>query len=267
MRRQGMITVALAAVLSLALAGGASAGSQMQAKLRLTSSVPNSPTGVVLNLIRPDGADGKPKTEAEGIFTLPPGTTINQKAVPPCMNDDVTWQVEAYSACPNSYIGNGFVSLFSGLGAPVDPLGIDEQWYYAPGEIVVLYSFHDHPYPVLKIGHVKIVNGASFDAPLDLPPGYPPGTKSAPGETDVTLQPYIGANGAFITTPPTCPPDGKWITTVRLRYDDGSIDNVSDATACQRTDPVSGRPRAKRARHRRHHPRRAAHVRPTSQSQ
>jgi hypothetical protein len=188
---------------------------------------------VSLNLTRPDGPNGKPKTEAVGVFELPAGTTVNQHAVPPCMLDDTTWQIEGDSGCPDSHVGNGFASLYTGLGSPVDPLGIDEQWYYAPGEIVALYSLHGHPSPIIKIGHVTI-SGATFTAALDLPPGYPPGTKTSPGTTDVTLQPYVGANGAFITTPPTCPAGGKWITTVTLHYDDGATDRVADATPCRR---------------------------------
>ena len=235
MARRIVPALALCGALALGTAGAAhAADTQLHATLRLTSSIPGTPTGAVLNLVRPDGQDGKPKTEAEGIFQLPVGTVINQKAVPPCPNDDLTWQVEAYAACPDSYLGNGFASLYTGLGAPIDPIGIDEHWYYAPGQIVALYSAHDHPYPVLKIGRVQI-KGASFDAPLDLPPGYPPGTKTSPKETDVTLQPYVGPHGAFITTPPTCPPDGAWITTVTLHYDDGTTDQVSDATPCRQS--------------------------------
>lgn len=248
--------VVSAALISMTIVNAATAGgSQIQAKLRLTSSLPNTPTGAILNLIRPDGPDGKPKTEAVGVFELPPGTTINQKAVPPCTADDTTWQIEGDSACPDSHIGNGFASLYTGFGSPVDPLGIDEQWYYAPGEIVTLYSLHGQRSPIVKIGHVKI-SGATFTAPLDLPPGYPPGTKSSPGTTDVTLQPYIGPNGAFITTPPSCPLNGKWITTVILHYDDGSIDNVTDATPCQKlaptADPAARHAGRSRARHRGH---------------
>jgi len=230
------VIAALVAAAAVALVGGPEAAgaatSQIKATLRLTTSTPNSPTGAVLNLVRPRGSDGKPKTEAVGVFAMPAGTRIDQHAVPPCTLDDTTWQIEGDSGCPNSHVGQGFATLYTGLGAPIDPLGIDEQWYYAPGELVALYSLHDHPSPVLEIGHVKI-SGATFTAPLDLPPGYPPGTKTSPGETDVTLQPYVGSHGAFITSPPTCPADGRWITTVTLHYEDGSTDQVSDATPCR----------------------------------
>jgi hypothetical protein len=248
---KGLIGLTAALVLVLAPAAARAGDSQIQAKLRLTSPKPNTAAGAILNLVRPDGANGKPKTEAVGIFQLPPGTVINQNAVPPCTKDDATWQVEGPDACPASYIGNGFATLYTGLGAPIDPIGIDEQWYYAPGQIVALYTLHGQRSPVLEIGHVQI-RGATFVAPLDLPPGYPPGSKTSPKETDVTLNTYVGPRGAFITTPPTCPPDRKWTTTVTLHYDDGTTDTVTDATPCERGQPQRRHHRASRSR-RRHH--------------
>jgi len=221
-----------AGALSAVPAGVSARDSQLKATLRLTTSHPNTRTGAVLNLTRPDGPNGKPKTEAVGVFQLPPGTTVNLNAVPPCLKDDTTLQVEGPAACPQSYLGTGFASLYTGLGAPVDPVGIDEQWYYAPGQLVVLYTLHGQRSPILKVGRVQI-KGSTFTAPLDLPPGYPPGTKTSPKQTDVTINPYVGSHGAFITSPPTCPSDGKWITTVTLHYDDGSTDSVSDATPCR----------------------------------
>lgn len=256
--RRRLVAGAAMVVVALTTAPTASAGSQIQAKLRLTSSYPSTPTGVVLSLDRPDGPDGKPKTEAIGVFQLPPGTTVNQNAVPPCTNDDVTWQLEGQSACPSSFIGTGFATLFTGLGAPVDPFTVDEHWYYAPGQIVSLYTNHGQDYPVLQVGRVEI-RDASFVAPLDLPPGYPPGTKWAPGHTEVTLNRFVGPHGAFITTPHTCP-HGKWITTVFLTYGDGSTDTVRDETPCHRH--VTHAPSAKKRG-----PRRARKHRRTSRYQ
>jgi hypothetical protein len=229
----GLMGAVATAGVALASATSAGAAAQIQAKLQLTSSRPGTPTGAVLNLERPDGPDGKPKTEAEGVFQLPPGTTVNQDAVPPCTKDDTTWQAQGQSACPSSFVGTGFVTLVSGLGPPVDPYAIDQHWYYAPGQLVSLYTNHGQDSPVLKVGRVQI-KGATFDAPLDLPPGYPPGTKTSPKATDVTINRFVGPRGAFITTPPTCPPAGKWVTTVFLTYGDGSTDTVRDATPCQR---------------------------------
>ncbi len=242
---------AAAAALTIAVTGPPSAGAaEMEAKLRLTSPKPNTPTGAVLNLIRPDEANGKPKTEAVGVFRLPPGTVVNQDAVPPCTKDDVMLRVQGLAACPQSHLGNGYVTLVSGFGPPVDPFDLDQYWYYAPGELVALYTKHGQTYPILSVGRVQI-EGATFTAKLDLPPGYPPGTKTSPKETDLTIQPYIGERGAFITTPPTCPRSGKWITTVTLYYEDGSTETVSDATPCERSRPAAKRKRSRRAIRRR----------------
>lgn len=258
------ITSILASVFAVfvLLPAGAQGSSRMQAKLRLTSSIPGTPTGGILNLTRPDGADGKPKTEAVGVFRLPPGTIVNRRAVPPCTKDDTTLQAEAYAACPDSHIGNGFASLYSGLGPPVDPFDVDQQWYYGPDQLLGLNSAHDRPVPVLKVSHVRI-EGTNFIAPLDLPPGYPPGTKTSPRETKVTIQPYIGPHGAFLTTPAVCPSSRKWITSVFLRYDDGSTDEVADATPCTRAKAHHRHKRRhhRRHRHRGHHRRRHRHRR------
>jgi hypothetical protein len=250
------LTARAAALLLIVISGAAclrpgraaAAGNGFQAKLRLTSSRPNTPTGAVLNLIRPDGPDGKPKTESVGVFQLPPGTKVSQTAVPACTKDDTTWQAEGPAACPQSFIGTGFVTLYTGLGPPVDPVNLDQQWYYAPGQLVQLVTAHGTTMPVLKVLRVDIKN-ATFTAQLnDLPPGYPPGTQASPKETDITINSYVGPHGAFLTTPPTCPRDGKWVTTVTLHYSDGSTDQVSDATPCVQ---AARRRQSGRGRHRR----------------
>ena len=208
-------------------AGSAAASGGLVAKLRLSSHRPGTPTGATLNLIRPDGPDGKPKPEATGIFQLPAGTAINEKAVPACTLDDTAWQVEGVGACPRSRLGEGLATLDTGFGPPIDPLTVDDYWFHAPGQIVALFTPHGLKAPVLTITRVRI-EGATFVAPLSLPPGYPPGTKTVPKESDVT----IDRHGSFITTPPTCPADGEWVAKVTLVYDDGSTDSATDATPC-----------------------------------
>ncbi|HEX8742014.1 MAG TPA: hypothetical protein VF712_02665 [Thermoleophilaceae bacterium] len=233
--RRRLIGIA-APLVALALAAPCTAAAydaEFEATLRLTSSKPSGPTGALLNLTRPDEPNGKPKAETVGVFELPKGTRISHSAVPPCELDDLTLQVQGTAACPASYIGAGSATLVTGLGSPVDPYTINQHWYYAPGELVVLYTNNSGDSPVLKVGRVKIED-ATFTAPLDLPPGYPPGSKTVPKETDVAIDRFVGPRGAFITTPRKCPRSGRWVTTVRLTYDDGSTDQVSDAMACRK---------------------------------
>jgi hypothetical protein len=192
-------------------------------KLRLSASAPNAPTGAVLNLVRPTLRSGKPKTEAVGVFKLPPGTKVNLNAVPPCTKDDTTLQIEGPLACPQSFLGTGYVTLYSGFGAPVDPK-----------QLVQLITLHGTRMPVLRVLRVNI-KGATFTAELsNLPPGWPPGTTMAPKETDLKINSYVGSRGAFLTTPPKCPASRKWITTVTLHYSDHTTDRLSDSTPCKR---------------------------------
>ncbi len=203
-----------------------------RARLRLTSSAPNTPTGAILNLTRPTLRSGKPKTEAVGIFKLPRGTRVNLHAVPPCTKDDTTLQAEGPFACPQSFLGTGYVTLYSGFGPPVDPIALDQQWYYAPSQLVQLVTLHGTKMPVLRVLRVNI-KGATFTAELkNLPPGWPPGTTMAPKETDLKINNYVGAHGAFLTTPRRCPRSGSWTTTVRLHYSDHTTDKLSDRTPC-----------------------------------
>ncbi|HEX8648243.1 MAG TPA: hypothetical protein VF715_15220 [Thermoleophilaceae bacterium] len=239
-RRLTALTASLAAAVLAAPASAAAHDSEFEAKLRLTSAQPGSPSGAVLNLTRPDEPDGKPKAESLGVFQLPKGTRISHRAVPPCELDDLTLQIQGTAACPASYLGAGSATLVTGLGSPVDPYTLRQHWYYAPGELVVLYTNNSGDSPVLKVGRVQIED-ATFTAHLDLPPGYPPGSKTVPKDTDIAIDRFVGPNGAFITTPRKCPRSGRWVTTVRLTYDDGSIDQISDAMRCRRPSRRRGR--------------------------
>ena len=234
MRRRPTATAALLAALALAAPSGAAAyDAELEASLRLTSSKPGTPTGALLSLTRPDEPNGKPKTEAVGVFRLPRGTQISHTAVPPCEANDVMLRVQGTSACPASYLGAGSATLVTGLGSPVDPYTIYQHYYYAPGHLVVLYTNNAGDSPVLSVGRIRIED-ATFIAPLDLPPGYPPGTKTSPKDTDVAFDRYVGPNGAFITTPRTCPRSGRWVATVLLEYEDGSSERVKVAAPCRR---------------------------------
>src|SRR4051812_34718622 len=156
MRRSGISALTIAAALAVGPPGAArAASSQIQATLRLTSSIPGTPTGVVLNLVRPDGPGGKPKTEAEGVFQLPDGTVVNQRAV---------------SSVPERrrhLAGRGLRRLPELVGRRRLRLALYRR-RSARGpardrRAVVLRARRDRrpllaarpPYPVVKLGHVK----------------------------------------------------------------------------------------------------------------
>ena len=119
------------------------ARAQLVSDLQLASHTPSTPTGATLRLVWPDGPDGKPKPETEGVFELPEGTVVDEAAIP-------------------SY-----------------------------------------------------------------PPGYPPGTSTTAKQSDQVIDLRATDAGAFITTPPTCPAGGEWISHTTITYTDGTVDRAT----------------------------------------
>jgi hypothetical protein len=235
MHRANRLIVAALSVVTAGLAmnvAEASASDKLVADLQLTSHTPGTPTGATLHLVWPDGPNGKPKPEAKGVFTLPAGAAIDESAVPTCTASDQQLEAEGGAACPDgSAVGPGQVSLLTGFGSPVDPILLDDEWYHGPQQIFGLLTPHAAPGPVVAVNRVKIV-GASFVAAPSLPPGYPPGTKTVPKQSDQAIHMIVNNGHAFMTTPPTCPANGKWVAHSEVTYDDGSVDRATSVTPC-----------------------------------
>lgn len=229
------VTLAATAVLLFCGLATASAEERFVAHLKLTSHRPSSPTGASLHLIWPSAPGGKPKPEAKGVFKLPRGTVIDERAVPSCTASDATLQAMGGDACPaNTFLGPGAASVITGFGPPLDPLYLDDRWYHEEGEIVAVFTKHGTSGPVVKVNRVEIRGPRTFVARLSLPPGYPPGTTVAPKTTDQVIKKIVGPNGSFITTPPTCPASGTWVSRATSTYDDGSSDTATTRMRCER---------------------------------
>jgi hypothetical protein len=228
-------TIGLALVTVLAAwPAAASARERLVSDLVLTSHTPGTPTGATLHLVWPDGPDGKPKPEAEGVFALPAGTVVDESAIPTCTASDVEMQALGEAACPEgSRLGPGVTTLISGLGAPFDPFVLDDYWFHGPGQIVALYWLHGTRAPTLKVNRVEI-RGSTFIARPSYPPGYPPGTNTTAKQSDQVVDAKVTEAGSFITTPPRCPRSRKWISHATVTYDDGSVDTATAVTRCKR---------------------------------
>jgi hypothetical protein len=226
-----MLTITTA---GLAASAAQAASEKLVADLQLTSHKPGTPSGGTLHLVWPsNGPGGKPKPEVKGVFNLPAGSKIDESAVPACTASDTELEVEGSAACPSgSAIGPGEVSLLTGLGPPVDPILLDDQWFHGPGQIFAIFTPRGAPRPIVAVNRVQI-EGASFVARPSLPAGYPPGTKTVPKQSDQTIDTMVNGGHAFITTPPTCPASRKWIAHSEVTYDDGSIEKATSVTPCE----------------------------------
>ena len=231
--RLAAVGVVLATVGGVGTAAAA-ASDRLVADLKLTSKRPNQPTGATLHLVWPDGEDGKPKPEKVGIFRLPAGSRVNQSAIPVCTATDAELRVRGGSACPGgSELGPGRVTFVSGFGSPFDPVTLENDWYHAPGQLVGLFHPQGSRTPTIAVNRVDI-QGSTFVARPALPPGFPPGTKTAPKQSDQEIYGLSTTRGAFLTTPPRCPRSRKWVAHATVIYDDGSVDKDTSVTRCKR---------------------------------
>ncbi len=229
----------------------------LELRYQLTSHQPGTPTGATLHVVYPDtGPGGKPKPVSKGVYEFPSGTVINERAVPVCSASDAQFQIEGYEACSaDTSLGGGGITVDTGLGRPFDPFPLDDRYFHGPGQLITVFTAHGTPTPVLQVNRLKIQGSTIIDLP-SLPPGYPPGTKTVAKQVDQEIAPVITAAGAFMTTPPTCPPSHVWIARLTITYDDGTIDTAASQTPCSppgaaRAAGAPSRPaRAHRSKHR-----------------
>jgi hypothetical protein len=213
---------------------GAAASERLVVDLQLTAHRPNQPTGAKLHILWPNDERGKAKPEKVGIFHLPAGTRVNQSAIPVCAATDAELRAQGGAACPEgSALGPGRVTFVSGIGSPLDPVTLDNDWYHAPGQLVGLFHPRGSSMPVIAVNRVDI-QGSTFIARPALPPGYPPGTRTAARQSDQEIFGLTTTRGAFLTTPPRCPRNGKWIARAKVIYDDGSVETDTSVTRCKR---------------------------------
>jgi len=238
MHARSLVLVATSLVIALALGtGAASAGAKQRliADLKLTENRPGKPSGATLHIVWPDaGKSGKPKPEKIGVFHLPAGARVNEAAIPTCRASDEELRVRGGSACPDgSRLGPGRVSFVTGLGNPVDPFWVDNFWYHGPRQIFGLFHLRGTSNPTIAVNRVEFRPPGTFIARPSLPPGYPPGEKSVPKESIQRIHRLVTPNGAFVTTPPTCPRSRRWIARAIVTYDDGSVQRDTAVTRCR----------------------------------
>jgi hypothetical protein len=229
-------TAAAGALACVLLSGGVAAAhaSGLQLNLQLTSHRVATPTAATLHLVYPDsGPGGKPKPVSEGVYRFPPGTTIDETAVPACEASNAELDLLGSSACPASTgLGGGGITVDTGLGPPIDPFALDDSYVHGPGQLITLFRAHGTPGPVLQVNRLRIEQATIIDRP-SLPPGYPPGTKTVAKEVNQEIAPAFTDGGAFMTTPKRCPRSGAWVSRLTITYQDGTVESAKSLTPCE----------------------------------
>jgi hypothetical protein len=222
---------------------------------RFSSSQPGTATGVRIHLVYPD-YNGKPKSPARLVLSLPPGTRFDEAVVPACQAANGDFFVQGLAACPaDTRVGGGTATAVTGFGPPIDPVSADAHQFHAPGAIINAFTAPGTD-RVLVVSRVHIAGATLTDVVADdtpaSSPGGPPDGRTQAKQVDLA----IPARGAFVTTPPVCPDEGSWNSRAVVTYEDGTTDAGTSTTPCERpaaSAPPKKRHRRKRHRRRRHH--------------
>lgn len=226
--RHRRLAVSVGAAAALAVAIPASAPAQSDFGLRFATAAPASPTTAHLHIVyrRAGDRDAKPSPIEQIVIDAPAGTRFGGSTIPACHAGDAELRLLGRAACPAaSRVGHGTLTAITGLGAPLDPVRTRLDVFRTSDGVVELVTQPETDVP-LAVDRARIEGSTATFAP-PATPGGPPDGRTAVREIDLT----IGA-ADFVTTPPACPPGGRWTSQAAFTFADGSTHRPSATTPC-----------------------------------
>ena len=244
MGRRGVVCSALfAAIAGAAGAAPATADSTPAGdfSFRFSTPRPGTPAGLEFRQLykNPRDANAKPSAVRRFLFAAPAGQVFDGSAVPACRATDQQFQLMGRSACPaGSVVGTGFITVMTGLPGEA-PFPADATVFNSGDGIIELFTMRGSGAFLAIERPVFRGTNAFEDTDIAQTPGGPPDGLSAAREAYVNFRPTRGPGGkAFITTPATCPADGRWTARFEWTNADGtSHRNRHDMRCNRRADP------------------------------
>ena len=198
-------------------------------ELAYLPSKPASSGGIETFMTWSDAGEpgGKPKRLTRIQFHFHPGTKIDTRALRQCRASDTDVRILGARACPKaSRLGFATSKVTTGV-TPPDQTQI--TFFNAPRQIIVLVRVEGRTLAVYR----DDIKGRVVTVNLGLPSGL------SLLELQATIKPHVKGRGkkrrVYFRTPPVCPPNGEWTTTVIFTYVDGSSQELADGSPCRRT--------------------------------
>jgi hypothetical protein len=220
----------LTAAVACGAAGVTLASPQFASTLTFTysSKAPGSPSGIdsLATFSDPGEPGGKPKELIRIKVRFHPGTRIDTAALPRCRASDTNVRIRGLRACPASTrLGIVHAEGVTSTGFRINPIG---HLFNARRAIIVVVTIAGRYATSFRDDVTRDTITVNFRIP--------------PGVSLTSFKPHIprhfrkraGKRRAYLTTPPSCPASGAWTTTVVDSYRDGSTQELSVATPCQR---------------------------------
>lgn len=224
-----LITTVIMVVLPVGRAGATAAGSSIELSFGLQQH-PAATADMTLHIVyrSPSDPDAKPPAIRHLRIDAPAGTRFDTAAVPVCTASNVELQTIGRTACPAaSQVGAGTLTVIEGFGPPIDPIDADAVIFNGGTGIIETFTAHGSVAPVIAIDRIA-VSGSTLTGNPPANPGGPPDGQTAVRDINFSFPAATG----FITTPPTCPPDGAWSTAATFMFADGTTQAASSTTPC-----------------------------------
>ena len=228
MDRPGGTLLALGVVVG-GLGAFAAPGHATEMSLRFASQQPGTSTAMTLHIRYTKAGDpkAKPSPIRDIRIDAPSGTTFHSLRIPACRASDSEVRARGTSACPeNSRIGNGTVVVVTGFGKPFDPFASPTPVFNDGRGWLEISQTPTAP-ATIAVTRLR-VTGSRIAGSVAPAPGGPPDNETAVSTADISFP----ASTGYITTPPTCPASGRWSTTGRFKFADGTLALARGYTPC-----------------------------------
>src|SRR4051794_39150964 len=214
----------VAAGISCATATAAEPTARVEYSDAFTTRAPGSPSGRVFHdeFFDARDASAKPPAVQHVHLQLPKGAHFDTAAVPRCTASDAELMAQGPSACdPRSQVGSEVYSFDTGVDGPNRLVTSDIAFLNNKDELIILSTERQSGARVAVRG---TITRDTFDFDLPPLPGTPP--EGGADKREDGTYPVTG----WLTTPPTCPPSGKWTFRVDYTFRNGEkVTKTSDS--------------------------------------
>jgi hypothetical protein len=226
---------ALVLTVCLFLVAVAPAGAQYEgrqtAEFTFAEQRPGRPTAVrlAIDYRNPSDPDAKPPAVQTVVETLAAGARIDTSVPARCGASDGELMTQGAPACPaGSRVGGGEVDLDTGVPGPGRLIHNRVTQFNNAGELILLFEQDGGSRAVSRAK----IEGRTIIAQSPPLPGGPPDGFTAIRRVRLSLDAISVAGRGYVTTPDTCPADGRWTNRIAFAYRDGQAQTLEAASPC-----------------------------------
>lgn len=229
-------TVGAFAAMTIATPAAAATASPSNFSLGFARRTPGEMTAMTLRITyrQPGQPNAKPPAIRHLVIDAPRGTVFHTSTVPACQASNAELMALGARGCPSdTQVGSGPVTVITGFGPPVDPFTVTTPTFNDGVGWVEASEIPTGPTSVTAAVTRLSITGNRLVESVGAVPGGPPDGRSAVRTVDLVFPVSTG----YITTPPTCPASGRWVTTATFQFYDGTTQHARSSTPCM---PVAG---------------------------